>query len=910
MPLKGAALQLKYKISVILVLLALVPLFAYNFKTTYATTKRLMDDQIRTNLSNMEKQMELTEAVTTVVMGALDKKNLGLARSLAAIIDERGYLDIPAMQEAADSLEVAETVVVDENGLIVASNRPEYLGWDMKSSAQSAAFMPLLDDPDLEIVQEPQPNGSQGVWYQYIGVPLKTRPGFVQVGNGLAHINQIKNAIDIQRNVEIIANDRSNFVFIVEGGRLLAYPDSTLIGLTIEDEDWYKTVCRGSGFAWLTVNGQKYYAGYANVAERTIVSMIPEAVYRSKLDSVSNSALIFLILALFLLTMLTLFIRMLNRARRDAERANQVKGSFLANMSHEIRTPMNGIIGFAELAVDEAGLPPRTRDYLVKIKASAEGLLIIINDILDISKIETGKMELEKIPFSIHDVFELCETIGLPKAREKGLNLHFYAEPLVNKKLLGDPTRLRQVLLNLITNAVKFTSQGIVKVKAIVEAETEQEVRLYFEVRDSGIGMTAEQVRNIFEPFMQADSSITRKYGGTGLGLAITKNMLDLMGATLKVESMPGVGSKFCFTLTLKTVAVPEAGPSAAQSDLSERRRPIFSGRVLVCEDNTINQEVIEEHLVRVGLTVTVAPDGQAGVEAVEAREANGHPFDIILMDIHMPIMDGLEATHRLLSQGVTTPIVALTANVMAHDKERYLREGMRDCLGKPFRAQDLWACLERFLKPVAYAAPAEPEAVKAIVHPARALDRAAGLAAAGDETLYHRLLANFQKDHHLAADELRAAAQAGDLKRAHRLAHTLKGVAAMIGAADLSAAARRLEESLADGISEPPEDQLRSLAGELTVVLAELGLPTGPMAPLHPAPGDLDLNRARELAEKLRLLLAAGDAGCRELTAELSEVFGPLGDRADLLICQIEDYEFELALETLQDLTAGFGPR
>ena len=902
-------MKFRYKISVIAVLLALVPLFIYNFKTTYTSTKMLMDDQIKSNLTTMEKQMELTGTVTAVVMGALDRKNLGLARSLAALIDERGNLGVEALQEAADLLEVDETVIVGPDGLIVGSNRPQYLGWDMRSSAQSGAFMALLDDPELEIVQEPQPNGSQGIWYQYIGVPLKTRPGFVQVGNGLAHINQVKNTIAIQRNVELIANSRSNHAFIVENGKLLAYPDITLVGLEVEDEAWYQTVKKGSGFAWVTVFGQKYYAGYTNAAGRTILSMIPESIYRSKLDSVSNSALLFMTLALFLLTMLGLFIRMLNRARQDAEHANRIKGAFLANMSHEIRTPMNGIIGFAELAVGETGLSPKTRDYLTKIKSSAEGLLTIINDILDISKIETGKMELEKIPFSIHEVFELCENIALPRAAEKGLNLHFYAEPLVDRKLLGDPTRLRQVLLNLITNALKFTSSGIVKVKAIVEEADESGVKLYFEVRDSGIGMTPEQVRNIFEPFTQADSSITRKYGGTGLGLAITKSILDLMGAELKVESMPGVGSKFNFTLALPTVAAPVPAARPEPREEPGGRQPVFSGRVLVCEDNTINQEVIEEHLGRVGLTAIIAANGLAGVRQVEEMRGQGREFDLILMDIHMPEMDGLEATHQLLQMGVTTPIVALTANVMAHDKERYLQEGMRDCLGKPFRSHDLWVCLEKFLTPVAWRDPVPAGGTVPENRPGGALDRACGLTLAGDEALYERLLTNFQKSYGQAGEDLRKAISEGDLAGAHRLAHSLKGVAAMIGAAELAEAARLTEETLADGAQVIPESQFEELTAKLNAVSAELSSPETIEELNSPNSGTLDPGKAGELAQRLGPLLQSGDAVCLDLVEEIRDVFEPLGERTKTLLAQMEDYDFELAAETLREMTAGLKP-
>ncbi|UQZ90019.1 hypothetical protein C4J81_12735 [Deltaproteobacteria bacterium Smac51] len=519
-------------------------------------------------------------------------------------------------------------------------------------------------------------------------------------------------------------------------------------------------------------------------------------------------------------------------AAEAARSASRMKSTFLANMSHEIRTPMNGIIGFAELAMDEKSVSAKTRDFLVKIKSSAESLLNIINDILDISKIEAGKVELEKTPFNMSDVFSFCETVSSPKAEEKSIRMHFYAEPLTGRKLMGDPTRLRQVLLNLISNAVKFTSNGIVKVKAIVEASEENTVNLYFEVRDSGVGMTEEQVRRVFEPFTQADSSITRKYGGTGLGLAITKNIVELMGGDLKVESMPGVGSKFSFTLRLETIAVEIEEALEDSESLALADKPHFTGEILVCEDNAINQEVIIEHLSRIGLNVTIAENGQVGLEKIRASQEAGQPYDLVLMDIHMPVMDGLDATEKLLSSGWDRPIVALTANVMTNDRESYLKHGMSDCLSKPFTTRELWGCLAKYLS-----RSSGTETVAAQFSPANrgnenggaicgelSIDRELGLQqAAGNQALYERLLKSFATDNARSFDQLSEALRRGDLEQAHQLAHTLKGVAGMIGAKKLSEAAFEVEKRLKDDLCD--EAYLASLHLELTAVLSELTL-------------------------------------------------------------------------------------
>jgi signal transduction histidine kinase/CheY-like chemotaxis protein len=391
----------------------------------------------------------------------------------------------------------------------------------------------------------------------------------------------------------------------------------------------------------------------------------------------------------------------LRHALVAAEAANQAKTVFLANMSHEIRTPLNSIIGFSELALD-GNISPKTSDYLGKILDNGEWLLQIINDILDISKIEAGKMELEYISFNLHDIVTQCQAIILPRAQAKGVTLYCYAEPATGRMFVGDPVRLRQTLINLLSNAVKFTNIGTVKLLASLVVSDEQTATIYFEVKDSGIGMTDEQVDRIFDPFIQADGSITRKYGGTGLGLAITKNIIEMMGGTLKVESMEGIGSKFSFSLTFDTV--PDTTSEVAKKPVmqGEMEKPTYEGEILVCEDNDMNQQVIIEHLSRVGLKTVVTCDGQEGVDAVKARMGSSKkPYDLIFMDIHMPVMDGMEAAVEITEMGCQTPIVAMTANIMTNDLELYRQNGIADYIGKPFTSQELWRCLAKYLKPL-----------------------------------------------------------------------------------------------------------------------------------------------------------------------------------------------------------------
>jgi CheY-like chemotaxis protein len=392
--------------------------------------------------------------------------------------------------------------------------------------------------------------------------------------------------------------------------------------------------------------------------------------------------------------------RALRRAAASAEEHSRMKTQFLANMSHEIRTPMNGIIGFTELAQGCKDVSETTREYLRKIEISAQGLFSIINDILDISKIEAGKVDLERIPFSLHELFRYCETVTSVKAVEKGISLFIYSEPIVNRMLVGDPTKLRQILLNLLSNAVKFTNSGTVKLMVAVEHEGVDCVWIHFEIKDSGIGMSAEQIKKVFLPFEQADRSTTRRFGGTGLGLPITKSLIELMGGELQMESVLGIGSRFCFTLRFDFADERDTSYEREKNIMTGRSRPIFAGKILVCEDNEINQEVISTHLAYIGLTTIIAENGKCGVEEVMRSIEADAPFDLILMDIFMPEMDGLEASTILRAKGLKIPIVALSANVMTSDMDGYKSHGINAYLSKPFSAHELWDCLLKFLTP------------------------------------------------------------------------------------------------------------------------------------------------------------------------------------------------------------------
>jgi len=564
----------------------------------------------------------------------------------------------------------------------------------------------------------------------------------------------------------------------------------------------------------------------------------------------------------------------------EAEAANKAKSLFLANMSHEIRTPMNSIIGFSELAMYD-NISPKTRDYLIKIHQNSEWLLQLITDILDISKIESGKMDLENIPFDLHEIFVACRTMTMPKAIEKGLALHFYAEPSVGKRLYGDPRKLHQVLVNLLSNAVKFTNSGTIKILGMIKNINANSVTMYFEIKDSGIGITQEQIKKIFHPFTQAEAGTTRKFGGSGLGLVITKNLIELMGGALNVESAPGLGSKFYFELTFNAEDI------ASENDPTERilfdnilEKPIFEDEILVCEDNNMNQQVICEHLARVGIKAEVAHNGEQGVAMVQKRAQSGKKqYDLIFMDIHMPIMDGIEATVKIFEIDASIPVVAMTANVMLEDKDVYLSVGMSDCVSKPFTTQILWRCLMKYLIPVRWDKEDPKQQDKV------------------NSDLQQELINIFVKNNKDKFNEIKNAINADNIKLAHRLTHTLKSNAGQLNKTLLMKAAKEVETGLKNETNAVTPKQMENLEIELAKVINELE-PLARKEKRTDVAGSLDQTSARKLFEELEPMLKSGNPECAELINKLRMVKG-----CEELIQQIEDFNFDDALKTFTEI-------
>ncbi|MBI2381235.1 MAG: response regulator [Gammaproteobacteria bacterium] len=684
----------------------------------------------------------------------------------------------------------------------------------------------------------------------------------------------------------------------------------------------------------------------------------------------------------------------LDRANQAARAASEAKSAFLAHMSHDIRTPMNAIIGFTELLL-RSEQEPRQLDYLRKIAAASHTLLQIINDILDVSKIEAGKLELEQVDFDLGQLVERIIDLFGQRATEKGLEFVAYLADTVPHRLVGDPLRLEQVLTNLVSNALKFTEQGNVVLNVTPRSLDAERVRLHFGVMDTGLGIAAETLPQLFQAFTQADGSTTRRFGGTGLGLTICKHLVERMGGSLTARSEPGAGSLFEFELELPRAA-PGAEPRYFPAELKDlevlvvddnenariclaeilhslhfrvlcldsgqaalealereprrfglvlldwkmpgmdglataealrlrgysAKRPVIMmtafgqeelrreakalglaaclskpikasdlldamvsvcgprlpaataripgpasrlrGRVLLVEDNAFNQEIAKELLLGLGLEVDIAPDGAQGRDRTLAGG-----YDLVLMDMQMPVMDGLEATRAIrAAEGERhTPIVAMTANALKGDRERCLEAGMDDYLSKPIEPERLAACLAAWLKGGDRAAPAQ--ALAMADQPPMAWNSAAGLARVNGKTqLYARLLRDFVQEYRDAAQGLAQRQAAGEWEAALQLAHALKGVAGNLGAEAVQAAAQAVELALAARKDYAFKEALAQLSQALDAACSQL--PLSPEPTEAPSVEPLDEAELYRELERLCALLTARDLGAERLFAAL----------------------------------------
>jgi PAS domain S-box-containing protein len=580
--------------------------------------------------------------------------------------------------------------------------------------------------------------------------------------------------------------------------------------------------------------------------------------------------------------------RRLEAVTAQAEMANAAKSTFLANMSHEIRTPLSGMLGMTGL-LRETPLTERQRDYADKIRTSGESLLAVLNDILDFSRMEAGKLDIEIVPFSLKEVIDNVVNIFESQAAKKKIKITTFIDQELPANLLGDPQRMTQVIANLVGNAVKFTAAGYIQLGVKVMRRTETDVELEISVQDTGIGMTEEELSRLFTAFSHADASTTRRFGGTGLGLAISRQFVELMGGTIRAESTPGEGS--LFTVVISFLIDSGIGRTNLGRRLDTPRKHFIDVRALVVEDHEINREIVVELLRRVGIKADIAINGVEAVEMVRTSD-----YDILFMDIQMPEMDGFTATRKIRNldrEGVDRlPIMALSSHAIVGDREKSLAAGMNDHLTKPINPNTLEAALLQWLPRKKHTAVAAEEPylfTKQKLAPIQLtadLDVEDGLnRVGGDRKFYLKLLRDFVAGYGETPTLLLQELRADQLEDAIHRVHAVRGIACNLGGKEMAAAAAELENacqaamkkagsSVPFAIGEPLRvfiDRHEALMTAIGVVLTQQSA----VLPDKPEP-EGKLESAAELhplLERLKLALASEEPlPCTKILEELSQ--------------------------------------
>ena len=482
---------------------------------------------------------------------------------------------------------------------------------------------------------------------------------------------------------------------------------------------------------------------------------------------------------------------------QEAKASSENQGHFLANISHEIRTPLNSIYNLSRLVDDKTGKAELYQN-LIDIQQASKYLLDIVNDFLDMSKINADKMELDEVAFDIVEIFQSCQMMLQAKADEKGLTLMCHVEPVEGKVLIGDATKLKQVCINLLSNSIKFTNKGDISLTAKVHKRVGSNITIRFTIKDTGIGMTSAQLENIFSPYTQADVHTQRRYGGTGLGMTISRQIIELMGGVLEAESLEGVGTKFSFNLTFHT----EPASTAATVRIPNKKHvqrdapPWYGITALIFEDNKTNQKILQKHLKGVGIESLIAEDGAPGITMYNK---NRKTVDVIFMDMNMIEMDGSEATRRLRELGAEQPIILITAMSVTNFSSIYKPQGFTDMIDKTFDKEVLWQLLDKYFEE-------KPRTI------------AAQITVTGDS----ELMADALYDLKNAETQLAAAYADKNWQKAFRVCHSVKGVAMTIQATSLAKLSKTLEQRFQEGASVEEKD-VQSLCQEIRRIVSSL---------------------------------------------------------------------------------------
>jgi signal transduction histidine kinase/CheY-like chemotaxis protein/HPt (histidine-containing phosphotransfer) domain-containing protein len=779
------------KVLGVFLITALLTAVVGSFFFLVSINKQHLRELASSQMELIRERMVLNQQQIEDLTQNYNETNISKARSFSRMIalDPSCIETTEEMQEIADLLMVDEVHVTDENGVLLWGNIPDYYGLDFASTDQTSPFMPILDDPSLEIAQEAQPNGARGKLFQYTSVARKDKPGIVQVGMSPEAL-EISLANAAMSNVlKDYTIDGEGFAFGIDlpTQTIVAWPDEEGLGKRFDEKGIPQDLLTMQiGEGTFRYNGTEYYYISHQLDNMVVGFSIPNnKIYTSQ----SQAALSFAILNILIFVLLLLAISRLlqvhviqgiryvtgkirtvakgdltvhlelhtntdfaalsedlnvmirkikqsmdnvqekaeenakmlqvqkrlyddmTEAKRYAEEANKTKSKFLATMSHEIRTPMNAILGISQMILTNPNLPDDITESVNKIYISGHGLLGIINDILDLSKIESGKLEITEVDYDLPSLINDSAQLNVVRIKEKPITFLLNIDEQLPGRLCGDDLRLKQILNNLLSNAFKYTDAGEVKLTVTFETTPKADIiTLIFHVEDTGQGMKKEDCERLFSEYARFNNDANRSNEGTGLGLSITKKLAELMDGSISVESEFGIGSKFSVFVKQRVASPGIIGTELAKKlnsfqfqsirkdeNLKISHAPMPYGRVLVVDDVETNLFVAQGLLSPYKIKVECTTSGINAVEMVKA----GKIFDIIFMDHMMPKMDGVEATQILRALGYRRTIIALTANAIAGSAKMFMENGFDDFISKPIDVSELNSALHKYVKKV-----------------------------------------------------------------------------------------------------------------------------------------------------------------------------------------------------------------